>query len=537
MKNLFNRNYLWVAVLAMASFSCQDTLLDINENPNNPTEASIDNLLPGAQAAAAFWTTRDIEEHASIFVNHYYRLAPSQHSIDGSQIDNDWNGLYAASLKELQAIIDDGTAAGQWGHVGIAKVHKAHLFAYMVDVFGDVPFTEALQGETNPNPVFDNGESIYPSLIEMLDDAKADLDSAITQGLPAVATDLVYGGNFGDWQKAANTLLLKLWVTQRLVDPAGATSAINALIAEDDLIDSNSDNFVFSFASGTNPNNQHPIYQQEFKGAGAKTKYMNNYFMYKLLSKDDPRRNYYVYKQGSLGDLTFELTPCNTRTDCEYWNLLSADPANDGYIGRDMGDPSGIPGDNSIRSTWGVYPVGGSYDDGRQTEQTLGRGANGAGVAPWVTSAMRAFMLAESALTLGTTGDAAGLLEEAIYESMSWVYGWSAASGDPNSPSFNGTFSSADSAYVNARLADYAAASTDNQRLNVIIEEKFFSQFGNGYESYNDFRRTGMPLDMPASLVPLAPYPIRFPIGQTEATSNPNAPEVLVTDAVFWDPN
>ena len=535
MKKFLKYNLLGVLAASLTIFSCQDTLLDINENPNNPTEASIDNLLPGAQVAAAFWTSRNIEEHASIFVNHYYQLSPSQHSIDGSQINNDWDGLYDASLKELQTVIDNGTEMEQYGHVGIAKVHKAHLFAYLVDVFGDVPFREALQGETNPNPVFDNGESIYSDLIILLEEAIVDLDSAVSQGLPAVATDLVYGGNYGDWRKAANTLLLKMWLTQRLVDPAGATAAIDALIAEGDLIDSNSDNFVFQYSTGVNPNNQHPIYQQEYAGPGNKSMYMNNYFMFKMLDKEDPRLNYYVYNQGDLSDLTFELTPCNTRTDCEYWNLLSADPANTGYIGRDMGDPSGIPGDNSVRSTFGVYPVGGSYDDGAQREQVIGRGANGAGVVPWVTSSMRAFMLAEAALTLGTAGNPEELLQEAIFESLDWVYGWSANSGDPNSPSFSGTFSSADSAYVQGRLDDFDNANSENQRLNVIIEEKFFSQFGNGYESYNDFRRTSMPLDLPQAIVPLAPYPIRFPIGQTELTSNPNAPDVLVTDPVFWD--
>ncbi len=527
------KKFIIIISVTFIAMACGDDFLDINSDPNNASEASIDLVLPSAQTFAAFRTSRDAHEFASIFVHHFYNLSESQFSIDPGEMDNDFTGLYVSVLKDFQVVIDQGSAEGFWGHVGIAKIHKAHIYSIMVDLWGDVPYSQALSGETNISPEYDDGAAIYADLHRVLDEAKVNLDSAMSQNLPPVANDLIYGGNtattqFSNWKKVANTLKLKLYLTTRGVDASASTTGIEALIAEDDFIDDNSENFVFNFGANLAPINQHPIYQQDYAGAGDKTFYMNNYFMYKMLTKGDPRLNFYVYRQDVLGSLVFETTPCNARTDCTYWNLLSTDPANTGYIGRDGGDPSGIPGDNALRSTFGIYPIGGDYDDGSYGERTLGAGANGAGVVPWLTSSMRALMLAEAALVLGTTGDPQALLQEGIEHSISYVVNWSAAL-DAAVPAVD------DSTYVANRMADYTGAATQNLALNVIIEEKYFSQYGNGIETYTDFRRTGMPLDLPDALVPQAPFPLRLPLGQQESTSNPNAPSVLVTEPVFWD--
>ena len=179
-----------------------------------------------------------------------------------------------------------------------------------------------------------------------------------------------------------------MYLNTRLVNPNESRDAINALIDEGDIILNNRDDFEFNFGESVSPLNQHPVYQQEYAGSGDKTFYMDNYFMYNLILKNDPRLPYYIYRQDDGSSLTFETYPCNTRTDCIY-GYLGDHPdfpngEGDGYIGRDHGDPSGLPGDAEIRATFGVYPIGGSYDDGDMTERTNSDGT-GAGILPMIS--------------------------------------------------------------------------------------------------------------------------------------------------------
>ena len=515
--------------------SCSEEWMDVNTDPNNPSEATLNLLLPGAQAAKVFSMTRDMNKNTMVFSRMVYDLQESQYLQDATTYSNDYDGLFYNSLKEMQEIIDLGTADGSWHYVGVAKIMKAHTYGLMVDLWGDLPYSEALQGDAFLTPVFDDDANIYSQLIALLDEGIADLEKESTL---ALENDLIYSNNVSRWITAANTIKLKMLINIRKVDAATATAGINALIADGDLIDATNENYSFRFGSGDSPLNRHPLYQIEYAGAGDKDYYMSNYFMYNMIIKNDPRLPYYIYRQASNADLTFETTPCNTRTDCIYWPLLvGLGDVADGYIGRDHGDPSGIPGDNELRATFGVYPIGGSYDDDARQERTIGDGAQGAGILEYVTSSMRAFMLAEAKLTLpGVTGGktAVEYLEEGIRASMDAVESFSMGVQG------SGAVPMADSlvdAYVADRIADFNAATDNNLKLNVVIKEKFYAQFGNGMETFTDVRRTEFPGDLPRSLAPLAAFPLRLPYSSTEIGSNPNTPDVTQSEPVFWDVN
>ena len=552
MKKYFKIKIIAPLVAAvMLSTSCGDSFLDINDNPNAPASASLDLLLTGAEVASAFWTSRTMMENSSIYAGHWYELGASTYNVSPGDTSNDFDGIYTSALKEYAAIEVQSDEQELQGYRGIARVMKAYLFSILVDNFGDVPYTEALQGENILFPKYDDDAAIYASLLQLIDDAKADLVAADTEG-EIVTGDLVYGGDLASWIKAANTIKLRLYINMRLVDASGSTAGISALIAEDDFIDDNDDNFQFFFGSTAAPLNRHPVYHQDYV-AGNKAFYQSNYFMYKLWSKNDPRLPYYIFRQGDFDDMEFDTTPCSNLPagTCVFWELLcdgcNADvnaPTNTaatGYIGRDPGDASGIPGDNTIRATFGVYPVGGSYDDGsggdRSSTSATRSGGLGAGVIPWMTSSMRAFMLAESALMLGTAGDARALFEEGIRESMADVSAVSVGITGSNAVAMV----AADiDAYVANQLVEYdaAVAITNEAALDVVITEKHAACFGNGFESYNDLRRTGYPGDLPDALVPTGPFPSRFQLPVTaEGGLNPNAPDpaALISEPVFWD--
>jgi hypothetical protein len=311
------------------------------------------------------------------------------------------------------------------------------------------------------------------------------------------------------------------------------------------MISSEAEDFQMVFGNTQAPLNRHPVFQQEYAGAG-KTFYITNYFMYWMISKNDPRLPFYVFRQGTDAQVTADnqIRPCRNRPDCVY-GWLSVDPQTkglpalpagsaNGYIGRDGGDPSGIPGDNQVRATFGVYPIGGSYDRGAGGgSRTLASGATGAGVMPWMTNFMRNFMLAEAALTLGTPGDPRALMMAGIDASFNKVETFGRAN-DAAAPAMPTATKDAYKALVGA---SYDAATTADERLDVVMTEKYFSTFGNGVEAFTDYRRTGKPANLPAALAPLGPAPRRLPLPPQELNANPNAPNPppLVADKIFWD--
>ena len=87
-------------------------------------------------------------------------------------------------------------------------------------------------------------------------------------------------------------------------------------------------------------------------------------------------------------------------------------------VGRDHTDNEGIPNDNTLRATYGVYPAGGAFDDGLGLGAASTNNLGGAGIVPIMLSSFTNFMLAESAITLGTSGNARDFLSAGLMDSF-----------------------------------------------------------------------------------------------------------------------
>jgi len=169
-KNILNIG-LFTAMLFLIG-SCSDSgFLDINTDPNNAAEASNIQLMPAAQGSFAYGLSSMMERCCATLIQHYINFRFSNYGFDGSSYNNQWTfDIYAGAMQDLNIIIQQGTEQEEWHHVGIAKIQMAYLFSLMVDMFGNVPFSEALQGATNFSPKVDQGSDIYPQLIDMIND-------------------------------------------------------------------------------------------------------------------------------------------------------------------------------------------------------------------------------------------------------------------------------------------------------------------------------------------------------------------------------
>ena len=241
-------------LLMLFTFSCSDEIMDeIDTDPNNPTDVPIVMLMSGCTAATPYWVTgTTLAWYSSIFVEQtagahgQMRAADRRANINSQLSENSWAfQIYPRLLPDLKIIVAKGSVGGseegKWIDVGIAKVLQAYTFLASTDTWGRIPYIEATLGAENRKPAFDTQESIYSAMIELLDDAIADLQK---ENISTTAgEDYIYGGDPDAWILAAYSLIARAENRLSNVDATG--SAARALSAAANGFASSEDDFTF----------------------------------------------------------------------------------------------------------------------------------------------------------------------------------------------------------------------------------------------------------------------------------------------------
>lgn len=544
MKKLFNIRLVSTLLLVLTLVSCSE-FLDINEDPNNPTDVPLKQLLPSTQLDITNGLGSSTSGLSSITMPYVHQLVRRGNHNDYGVTGSDfgvvvpWNNFYTKALTDIKVIIDKGTENEDWHYVGVAQLLKAYTFSVMVDVWGDVPFDDANLGSEVPFPAFDDGESIYDGVLLLIDEGIANLERS--SGASPSAEDLFYQGDLTRWRRFGKSLKLKMYNQMRLV--RDVSTEVNALIAEGDLMQSGGD-FEMQYGTSVSPNSQNPGANQEMTQGGANY-YISPYF-YEIMTGqnsffptniysgiNDPRVPYYFFNQ--LGPNHPNGTTAQNPTSYRDGNFVSIynfsfniDP-NEGF-------------DQGISQTvCGLYPLGGRYDDGLGGITSLTSNAgevNGAMDVPQrlLTHFSVLYTQAELAQAGVSSGDARSLFEQAMRASFDKV---NEVAGNASAPSISG----ADiNSYVNQVLALFDGASAQG-RMEHILTQKWIASFGFGVDAYADYRRTGFPVlhngntDNLNITVQTRQYPLSFPYVTTDLQVNPNAPgqRNVATDRVFWD--
>ncbi|MBN7813215.1 SusD/RagB family nutrient-binding outer membrane lipoprotein [Algoriphagus sp. H41] len=536
---------LTVATSLVFASSCDEKLDELLENPNavNAETASPDFLLNRIQldyqdmwygvADRGARLTRQINQGSALYINAY----------TATSTNGTWSNAYANILADVKFLEPLAEASNFQRHLGIAKTIKAMVLFSLVDTYGDVPYSEAIDA-ANFNPKTDSGKSVYDAAFGLLNEAAAHF-TATSAGTP---NDYFYARNYTRWIKLINTLKLRYFLNTKLVDGAASRAGINALIAENNLIGAG-DDFIFRFGTtAADPDSRHPKFAGQYTSGGGD--YQSTYFMHHLtVAKgfDDPRVKYYMYRQVLTNTTNVDEQECVSQIAPPHYlvgQFPYCNPAgNKGYWGRDHLDPDGIPPDGLKRTAYGVYPAGGRFDNDSGTPvNNPALGAKGAGFHPIMMASYVDFMLAEAALTLGTTGDAKAYLTSAITKNINYVRSFSL--GTSESATILGKISDADhatkrDAYVAYVNSEYDAAASTDAKMNVIGREYWLGLYGNGMEAYNLYRRTGKPSNMqPALEADPGPFVRSFEYPNNYLVTNVNAvPKDGVAVQVFWDTN
>ncbi len=523
--------------------SCNYTELDINTDPNRPASGSLGLLLPVAENAARNAFT-SVNSDAMGFAG--LLSSADAYNLSNTSYQGTWNTAYVnmQSIEQMLRATEDGKNPR---YRGIAQVLKAYSMGNYVDMFGDMPYSEAWKGNADEPikaPKFDKDSDIYEDLLKLCDQAIVEL--AKPQPV-AVINDYMGSGNAATWTRIAKTVKLRLLLTSRK-GRANGNAELKAAFDAGGYITAPANNWSYLYSTQVSPErNTHPWYIT-YTGTSDPT-YINHQFMGEMILNKDPRLPFYFYRQTARildqnnptdrGTTPFggSYLPLRASFLDEYkkaFNITGAIPSSDlafiaGYFGRDRADVSGAAADGPLRATPGAYPAGGVYSDrttpavGLTGQAALNYGGNG--LWPLIHSWNTKFYQIEAILDgTGVTGDAKALFEAAMREQVAVVV----AQGLKSDPSKAKAPATAETdAYVKAWMDLYDGATTDQAKLNVVAKQIWFCSWGQGMDLWNLQRRTGYPIQSqfkqfsvgiqaPISKPPRQ-YALRLPYPQSKA--------------------
>lgn len=490
-------SYLIILLSVVAVISCKKGFLDVNDDPNRVNDSNItpELIFPQAEQAAAAVLKPSGTNYASFLYNWvgYYSVS-GDFALPGNQTEYNipttygevaWD-VYYNTLFDLYLVQQKAIAKQDSVLAGASMVLSAKLWQELVDMFGNIPYSEAFQNDKTRVPKYDKAVDIYNSLQSVLDNAITML-SKTPKGTFA-GIDIVNHGNTTLWIKFANTLKLRLLIHQSEVTGFNPSTEIAKIVAKGGVLhqgESISANPGYSNQAGK----QNPYYAAwgyTTTGADAiPSERANVYIINILKNTSDPRISRFFL------------------------------PAGSNYVGTQYGLAAGNP-------------------VGAQASKVGPGLVSSASQDLWIMPSFESMFLEAEAIARGwMSGNAQTAYENAVRESFVWL-------GVPNAISAANTY------MANNASANWAnSGSTPLAQAKFIAFQKYIALTGiDPLEAWVDIRRLNM---LPPGYISVNPakisnvLPSRLPYPQSEYVSNSanvNAEGItnIFTQKIFWQP-
>ena len=234
MKFFKNKYKYMVVACTFLAASCSD-YLDINDDPNNPTEAPIAGLMVNSTFESAQNTFR-MGDITSNYVQYLAspNAASSSDVMDPVSYSGTWSSMYNV-MTDLNDLITKAESSGANHYKGAAQILMALNLGMTVDAWGNVPFSEGLDFQTI-TPSYDDDAELYQKILSLLDEGVANLSQSTEFSMGD--DDFIYGGDADQWIKFGNMLkarYLNHYSETDMYDPAAVLAALdNGFESNDD---------------------------------------------------------------------------------------------------------------------------------------------------------------------------------------------------------------------------------------------------------------------------------------------------------------
>jgi Starch-binding associating with outer membrane len=475
---------------------CSADYLDINNNPNQVTAATPELVLPAGLAATARYLLAPNGASNFYFLNlwmgywnwsgnYSINLSDKNYQFTQNFNTNLWDGAYL-NLKNYNYVETQGAALKQPLVQAMGKVMKAFHFQILVDTYGDVPYTEALQGTAAILPKYDKAQDIYDDLIKQIDAALVLFKQGAGTFNPG-KNDIMFGGDISKWQKFSNTLKLRILLRQtEKADRAAYLATQFATIKTSGIgFLGAGENASINPGYVNSDNQQSPLYGGFFAVNGAPSLTNNQY-----------KANGYA--------ISFFKTTKDPRLGAFYAPV----PKTTTYNGTLFGTIDPLV--NSLVSDIGPGIL-------KSVDQP----------SPILSSHESLFMQAEAAQRGYITGVAKDLYQAAITESFLNV----------------GRTADEAKAYYSQTGVNNVDFTASANKIEAIIVQKWASEGSLApFEAWSDYRRLGFPKDVPISVEPSVttrqiPSRLFYPQGEYSTNADNVKAQGTInqfTSKIFW---
>lgn len=470
---------LYLALFTTVFSSCTKDFKEINTNNNSPSTTRPEYHFTEAITKTAYAYQENAFDRRPAALGRYITLVRNNDYETFRWTAVDWNDIYqrAMIIKTMQ---QEASVTAQPVYVATGNILLAFNISYLTDLYGDAPYSQALQSATTGNikPAYDKQQDIYMNLLQLLKDANEQLKTN-SSGIDAGA-DALYAGRALQWRKLANSLRLRLLLRCSKVY-ANAFADMQEMISNADhypLFSSNADNAEVIY-QGVQPGDSWPGGAKNMIDADfAKTK-ASKELVDVLVQRNDPRLQVWVAPVATTAGSTVDHN--------QYVGVPHA-----------LANPADYNGGETHQSVFSPFF--------RQDK------AAGLKASLMVYSEV-CFILAEAVQTGKVTvpsKTAASLYHDGIEASMDY-YGVKAQA--------------LSQAYYDSPLVKY-----DGTQKQLIIQ-KWLAMLFRGSEGWFDFRRTGYPAFVPGPMSFQPTFPVRY--GWPTSEPNVNNDSYQAAIAVF----
>lgn len=460
-----------LAILAVGAFTigCESDLDEINTNPNDPSQVSPELLLTYAQRNSFQIESKDPNYALRMLVYtgienqyQYYKWA------------NGSFGKYNV-LMNVTKMMEEAERVDNKNYLAIGKFLRAYHFYSLTMRFGEIPYSEALKGETEGffQPKYDTQADVFVGILNELKEANDLINSQ-----DPIKGDIVYGGDATKWKKLINTFRLKVLMTLSNKETVG-----NINVAQDfatiyntqPLMMSNQDSGLMEFFDQAN--NRYTFFNDSDYGSSL---YMSDSFIELFQERQDPRIFSFAERTTSAATAGLAITDF------------------DAYNG---GNPTAPYSDNEILIQQGNI----SKVNERFYKNPTNEPSN------FLSYSEQEFMLAEASLRGWISSNTKEHYENAIESSFEFYIS--------NVPDAHLYFEGFDiNTYINQPLVNLDNANSTEQKLNFVMLQKYMTMFHqNSWTAYFDYLRTGFPeLPQQAGVTP----PLRWLYPNSEYNNN-----------------
>ncbi len=440
-----NRIILYSLLILVSFTSCQD-LTEVNDNPNNVNETHPQLLLTNIESSAF-----QVEGTGSMYAARILVQTDGENSSQYYNWDrasfNDYNmlGEVTKMMEESQRIESDS-------YIALSKFFRAYYFYKLTLTFGDIPYSDALKGESDGifTAKYDTQKEVFAGILKELEEA----NNLLKGNNDFIYGDIIYGGNPFSWQKLINSFRLKVLITLSKKEndtDLNIKNAFAAIVNNEPIMESNNDNgqLVFSDQEGSR--------YSEFNSSGyGSGMYMSSTFIQRLQNREDPRLFIFCGRTKNAKEAGLEIDNFNA------------------YEGGNPLAPYAEVNDKAAQGDVSKVNLRYSTDPTTEPHNIL-------------SYSELEFILAEASVRNWIASDAKTHYDNGIKASFNFY--------NTFAKGYESYVESSDAeTYLNGNLVLFNNTLTKEQKLELILTQKYFISFlQTGWRMYFDYLRTGYP--------------------------------------------